>query len=212
MKLDSKDAAILNVLLRDGRKSLRDVAKETSLTTPTVSFRLSRMMKSGLIRKFAPVLDSSMTSRGVDAFITIRTRAGSTRRVSRKLASLGDASGVFVTTGRDNITLRVSFTNAKELEDFISTKLPRMVEGEVVSSQIVVEAVKDEQPPPVSLGISVPLKCDYCGGDVASDRPYNVRVGPTYYYFCCRTCRSAYLEKNASRITRYNAARTGRTS
>ena len=48
---------ILRALMRDGRASYREIATRTSLTTPTVSLRLSRMGKGGLVRGFEPVIE-----------------------------------------------------------------------------------------------------------------------------------------------------------
>ncbi len=205
MKLDRTDMAILKVLLEDGRESFSGIAKRTSLATPTVSYRFSRMVKSGLIKKFAPVLDQSMVRPGVSAFVTLKVKAGNTRSVSRKLSSVPGVSGVFVTTGEHNVTLRVDCADPRELQDLLSTRLPKIVDGEVVASQIIVETVKDEQPAVLSEDVTLKLRCDYCKGEVASDRPYNIRVGSMYHYFCCRTCRRSYLDKYGARIKRINS-------
>ena len=208
MKLDRNDLAILKVLLSDGRESLSSIARKTSLTTPTVSYHFSRMIKSGLIKKFAPVLDQSMLKPGVSAFVTLKVRTGDTDRVSRRVSAIEGVSGVFVTTGEPNMTLRVNCADAKQLQDLLNTKLSKIIDdGEVVSIQLILDTVKDEQPLVLSGEIAVKLRCDYCKGDVSSDRPYHVKVGSMYHYFCCRTCRRSYLEKYGSRIRRINAVR-----
>jgi len=208
MKLDRNDIAILRVLLDDGRESLSSIARKTSLTTPTVSYHFSRMVKSGLIKKFAPVLDQSMVRPGVSAFVTLKVKVGDANRVSRRVSAIGGVSGVFVTTGESNMTLKVNCADSLELQDLLNTKLSKVIDdGEVVSSQLILDAVKDEQPVVLPGDIAVKLRCDYCEGEVASDRPYHVRVGSMYHYFCCRTCRRSYLEKYGSRIRRINAVR-----
>lgn len=208
MKLDKNDVAILKVLLQDGRESFSSVARKTFLTTPTVSYHFSKMVRSGLIKKFAPVLDQSLVRPGVSAFITLKVKAAGSKSVSRRLLALEEVSGVFVTTGEHNITLKVNCADPRQLQELMSTKLPQMIDGgEVVSSQLIVDTVKDEQPVVLSRDITVKLRCDDCKGEVTSDRPYNIRVGSMRHYFCCRTCRKSYLEKYAGRIRRINAAR-----
>lgn len=205
MNLDSYDIAILKALLQDGRESLREVARKTSLTTPTVSYRLSRMMKSGLIKKFVPILDRSGARQGIDAFVALRVKAGDTNSVSKKLAGVEEVSCIFVTTGENNITLRVNCDDLKQFQDFLSKRLPQVVKGEVVSSQLIVSAAKEEQPIRLTNDIPIKLKCDYCKGDITVSRPYNIKVGQSYHYFCCRTCRRSYLDKYGQRINRINA-------
>ena len=208
LKLNSYDKSILKVLLDDGRASMRDVARKTSLTTPTVSYHFSRMQKSGLIKKFAPILDQNMVSKGVEAFVMLKTKAGETAKASKKLSALEQVSGLFVTSGENNIILKVSCTDTRELQDLLNARLPRLVDGEVVSSQMIMDTVKDEQLVSLSNDISVSLKCDYCKGEIASDRPYNIRVGEGYHYFCCRTCRKSYMDKYGKRIRRINTGQT----
>jgi Lrp/AsnC family transcriptional regulator for asnA, asnC and gidA len=208
MKLNGIDIAVLNALLQDGRASLRDIARKTSLTTPTVSYHYSRMVKSGLIKKFTPILDQGMVGKGINAFVMLRTKAGDTSNVSKKLLSIGQVSALFVTSGENNILLRVNCADMRELQELLNVTLPKLVEGEVVSSQLIVDTVKDEQPVTLSSDIAVSLKCDLCKGEIASERPYNIRVGSTYHYFCCRTCRKSYIEKYGKRMKRINAQRT----
>src|SRR5579883_2116961 len=75
MKLDSIDAAILKQLLADGRASLRDIAKKTSLSTPTVSSHFYRMIKAGLITKFVPVINLNETElHGILALVNLKVQ------------------------------------------------------------------------------------------------------------------------------------------
>ena len=46
------------------------------------------------------------------------------------------------------------------------------------------------------------LKCDYCQEEVSRARPYTIAAGPSRYYFCCKTCRRAYLDKFGSRLAK----------
>jgi len=50
-ELDDVDARILGVLVEDGRRSFREVARRVGVTTPTVQARVKRMMDEGLIQK-----------------------------------------------------------------------------------------------------------------------------------------------------------------
>ena len=56
-QLDNYDVLILNSLLKDGRKSFREISRETGITTPTVKARFSRLVNVGFIKSVSPVLD-----------------------------------------------------------------------------------------------------------------------------------------------------------
>jgi len=199
VKLDAPDLSILRVLIEDGRASLREVAMRTSLSTPTVSQRLARMQKSGLIRGFIPVIDPG-ASHQVLALVKLKVPGSSARSVASKLAQMEEVAGVYLTTGDANLTIRVSSEDVRSLQRFLTGKILGSARGEVVSGDIITETIKEQPAPRLTRGAILKLKCDFCGGEVTADRPYNVRVGTTVHYFCCRTCRHSYLEKNRSKI------------
>lgn len=55
--LDDKDLAIIKVLMKDGRKSFRQIARETGLTTPTVKARFDRLVNIGFLKSVSPIFD-----------------------------------------------------------------------------------------------------------------------------------------------------------
>ena len=56
-KLDSVDVALLESLIKDGRKSFRQISREIKVSTPTVKARYERLVNVGLIKAVSPVLD-----------------------------------------------------------------------------------------------------------------------------------------------------------
>jgi|SRR5215216_356942 len=57
LQLDDYDISILKSLLRDGRKSFREVSRETGITTPTVKARFTRLVNVGFIKSVSPILN-----------------------------------------------------------------------------------------------------------------------------------------------------------
>jgi DNA-binding Lrp family transcriptional regulator len=57
LQLDDYDISILRSLLKDGRKSFREVSRETGITTPTVKARFSRLVNVGFIKSVSPILN-----------------------------------------------------------------------------------------------------------------------------------------------------------
>jgi DNA-binding Lrp family transcriptional regulator len=56
-QLDDYDVSILKSLLKDGRKSFREISRETGITTPTVKARYTRLVNVGFIKSVSPILD-----------------------------------------------------------------------------------------------------------------------------------------------------------
>ncbi|HEX5978801.1 MAG TPA: AsnC family transcriptional regulator, partial [Nitrososphaeraceae archaeon] len=65
LQLDDYDVSILNSLLKDGRKSFREISRETGITTPTVKARFNRLVNVGFIKSVSPILDFDIVERNV---------------------------------------------------------------------------------------------------------------------------------------------------
>jgi DNA-binding Lrp family transcriptional regulator len=56
-QLDDYDLDVLRALMKDGRKSFRQISRETGITTPTVRARFERLVNIGFIRSVSPIFD-----------------------------------------------------------------------------------------------------------------------------------------------------------
>jgi Lrp/AsnC family leucine-responsive transcriptional regulator len=70
--MDETDVAIIKSLLTDGRKSFRQISRETKITTPTVKARFERMVNVGFIKGVLPVFDYSRIDDGGENLIQIQ--------------------------------------------------------------------------------------------------------------------------------------------
>jgi DNA-binding Lrp family transcriptional regulator len=57
LQLDGYDVSILKSLLINGRKSFREISRETGITTPTVKARFTRLVTIGFIKSVSPILN-----------------------------------------------------------------------------------------------------------------------------------------------------------
>ena len=201
MKLDSADAKIIKALVNDGRASLRDIAKRTSLTTPTVSSRFERMKKAGLIKKFIPVLSSESLGHGEKALVTVSVSVESQERLAKALARQPEVEAVYMTTGR-SITARVALERASDLNAFLKKNLTGKPFVDRITSEVITGVVKEDPPSIDPDALVMNLKCDYCGGPVTSQRPFTLSLSNSPYYFCCKTCKAEYLDEHGERLGR----------
>jgi DNA-binding Lrp family transcriptional regulator len=63
LQLDDYDISILKSLLKDGRKSFREISRDTGITTPTVKARFTRLVNVGFIKSISPVLNFDIIER-----------------------------------------------------------------------------------------------------------------------------------------------------
>jgi DNA-binding Lrp family transcriptional regulator len=60
--LTGNDIAIIRALLKDGRKSFRQISREIGISTPTVKSRFTRLLNMGIIKSVSPILDPDKLS------------------------------------------------------------------------------------------------------------------------------------------------------
>jgi DNA-binding Lrp family transcriptional regulator len=201
LKPDGIDARILEALMEDGRASFRQIATRTSLTTPTVSARMARMLKAGMIKRFVPILSPDSVNRGVFALIVLKVDSSSAELLANDLSKLPEVENIYTTTGQ-GMTLKVALDDVSGLQAFLNRNLLGRHGVTVASSQIITSVVKEEPAPLSPTALTMNLRCDYCHEEVTRQRPYTIASGPSRYYFCCKTCRKAYLDKFGSRLAK----------
>lgn len=79
LHLDNNDIAIIKSLLKDGRKSFRQISRETGITTPTVKARFERLVNIGFIKGVLPVFDFGKVNNTND-IIQIQNIKGKTKK------------------------------------------------------------------------------------------------------------------------------------
>ena len=57
IKLDDTDINILKIINEDVRTSYRQISRSLDVSVGTVHNRIDKMVKSGVIKKFSPVID-----------------------------------------------------------------------------------------------------------------------------------------------------------
>jgi DNA-binding Lrp family transcriptional regulator len=201
LKPDEFDARILEALMVDGRASFREIAKRTGLTTPTVSARIGRMTRSGMIKKFVPILSSESFSRRIFAVISLKVDSSSVDTIARDLSRLPEVEDIYITTG-NGMVMKVALDEVAGLQPFLNLGAFARPGVRVASSEIITSIVKEEPAPLSAAALVMDLRCDYCHEEIARARPYTVVGSSARYYFCCKTCRNAYLDKFGSRLAK----------
>ena len=82
--LDNYDIAIIKSLLKDGRKSFRQISRETGITTPTVKARFERLVNIGFIKGVLPVFDFGKVNHTKDIIQIQSINKDNTRRKEKE--------------------------------------------------------------------------------------------------------------------------------
>jgi Lrp/AsnC family leucine-responsive transcriptional regulator len=115
-ELDGTDVEIIDLLVRDGRRSLADVGKAVSLSPPAIKRRLDRLLEIGVITGFTAVLDHEKLGRPIEAFTELRF-AGKTKvaDIAGIARDLPEVDAVYTTAGDPDALVHLRVRDVADL-------------------------------------------------------------------------------------------------
>jgi Lrp/AsnC family leucine-responsive transcriptional regulator len=193
MKLDAHDSMILELLQKDARMSLKDMAEASGLTSPTVSARLKALQEVGVVRGFGADIVPSALGQGV-MFLIIRSRPSDVSAVADALAEMPLIREMAIAGGGRVIATAV-FRSIAEQESVLNDigSVPLVQEYD---HYVHVETRKKEPLALVSEGAPVSMQCYYCK-KVIEGTPHKIRLDGKDHYLCCPICEREYRKKYA---------------
>ncbi len=187
--LDETDLKIVDALLKDARRSFREIAREIGISTPTVKSRFDRLLKIGVIKKITPIIDPNIMNK-INAIITLKTKPSNIQDLANRLVEFDEIRSIYLLSS-NNIMLMVNFNSINELDNFIG----KITSDEIldISSHLITRIIKYEQLAVVDLESMIKVRCEYCNKD--TDKPMIAKIKGYDRYFCCTSCITLYKSK-----------------
>jgi DNA-binding Lrp family transcriptional regulator len=127
--MDSLDREILNVLRRDARTPYTEIADEVGTSEGTVRNRVERMTEAGVIERFTVATRTGNVKAMIEVSVAVDV---DTTAVSDRMAEWEEVDFVWQVSGEEDVVLVVDasdtqgvnelITQARELEEVVSTK------------------------------------------------------------------------------------------
>lgn len=143
IKIDEIDKKILNLLNEDGRMSYRKIARELDISVGTVHNRVDKFTKTGIIKKFVPLLDHSKVGYKLTTVIGVKVKGGVLRNWENKTAYHKNVLGIYDVTGEFDAILIAKFKDTSELDAFIKGLL-KEPDVQRTYTQTVLNIVKED--------------------------------------------------------------------
>jgi len=117
MVLDEIDLKIINELKKDSRIPVIKLAEKIGITPPTVYRRLKKLTEEGIIQGYTIKVDESKVENVIYAFIGLETPFP--EKIANKLKEMPEVVEVFITSGPQNIILKVKAKDISSLNDVL---------------------------------------------------------------------------------------------
>jgi Lrp/AsnC family leucine-responsive transcriptional regulator len=151
--LDRTDVRILALLQDDGRLSHVEVAAKVGLSPSPCTRRIRRLEKSGVIEKYAAIVDPKRVGQNVLAFVQIKLERHTDEVIEqfrRLLAERPEVISAHAMTGEMDFLLRVVVPDLDALGRLTLHQLLKLPGVRDVRSSLVLEALKGDSPVPLT--------------------------------------------------------------
>ncbi len=118
MEIDDLNKRLLEELLRNSKRSYRQLADELGIAPGTVLKRIKDMESSGIIKSYSIVIDHSKLGSQIIALVEIISSGGKLEEIGKKLSKHPNIYGVYETTGSPDVIIIGRFKDTDELSKF----------------------------------------------------------------------------------------------
>ncbi len=115
MKFDDTDHKIIEVLRKNARSSIRDIAKQLKLRHSTVHVRIQKLIREKIIEKFTVKLNNKAMGENFIVFVFIATE----KIIENHAFHHKNIKEVFGITGEYDLVMKCKFADIEEFNQFL---------------------------------------------------------------------------------------------
>ncbi|MCQ2972705.1 MAG: Lrp/AsnC family transcriptional regulator [archaeon] len=143
VKLDDTDIKILKIINEDVRTSYRQISRSLDVSVGTVHNRIDKMVKSGVIKKFSPIIDYRKLGYVLTTIIGVRIKNGKLEDWEDKTFFNKNVVGIYDVSGEYDAFIIAKFRDTDELNIFIKELLKDPL-IERTYTQTVLDVIKED--------------------------------------------------------------------
>ncbi|CAM3763326.1 winged helix-turn-helix transcriptional regulator [Bordetella tumulicola] len=145
-ELDRIDLKILDILQRDGRISITDLAERISLSATPCSERVKRLEREGVITGYHARVDPAALGRNLLVFLEIKLSAKSGDvfdKVKQELLYVPEVMECHLVSGDFDYLVKARLTEMNEYRRLLGAILKRLPASAESRSYVVMEEIKE---------------------------------------------------------------------
>jgi DNA-binding Lrp family transcriptional regulator len=140
--LDETDRRILRHLIRDSRQPITRLASKLGLKETTVRRRITRLVESGVIRRFTVDLDYTKADNPITVLIGVNVGSMPGPKVAEALRGIDNIVEIYTVTGEFDLIIKIICQDIPCFEEIIE-KIRNQTFIEKTRSFVVLNKIRD---------------------------------------------------------------------
>ncbi|MEM1650006.1 MAG: Lrp/AsnC family transcriptional regulator [Sulfolobales archaeon] len=121
--LDETDLRILEILKRNSRENIREIARRLGKPPSTISSKIKRLEKLGIIRGYTAIIDYQALGYQINALTLLQVEGAYIEEIERILSEEKNVRAVYDITGEYDVAIITTFRDVEDLNSFIKRML-----------------------------------------------------------------------------------------
>ncbi|MFW9907003.1 MAG: Lrp/AsnC family transcriptional regulator [Candidatus Thorarchaeota archaeon] len=136
-KPDNNDFKIIDMLRKNARSSLRDIAKEVNMSPSSVRNRIEKLLERGMIKHFTIDVNYRRMGYEIQVIVLITSKPGSSEQIYQALSKFNQIHEIYWTSGPATFVCIVRVKDMNELSHFMTGQLEKINGVERVESMFL---------------------------------------------------------------------------
>jgi len=136
-RIDDNDLRIIEMLTKNARISLREIAAVVNLSPSSVRNRMERLVDLGVIKRYTLELDQRKLGFEVQVVVLITSTPGESDTLYHKLSKYTEITNVLRTSGPASFICMVQVQDIPQLAQFITGDLEKLAGVERIETMFI---------------------------------------------------------------------------
>jgi DNA-binding Lrp family transcriptional regulator len=140
--MNKLDTELLNLLVKDGRASFADIARQLGISRTHARSRVQAMVDSGLIEQFTAVINPEKLGKIISSFVDLKVAPKSIEAIAEDLASQPEVVSLYIMTDLQSLHIHTLTDSYETFHRFVATHLFSKPDILSVNSSSLLKRVK----------------------------------------------------------------------
>lgn len=143
--LSKIDSALLNILVKDGRASFADIARQLGVSRAYARARVQALVGSGVIELFGAVINPEKLGKVISTFVDIRVAPAALEAVSQELADCHEVVSLYIMSDLQSLHLHALTDSMETFDAFVRKRIFNRPEILSVDCKTLMTRVKNRR-------------------------------------------------------------------